>query len=121
MCHTITPVEILPTKTEIQKIVQQVESGNVRPDALDENSYRLYALKDRQAPARCLSCEEHDFDILPTVEKDPERARSRTPIRTGLVHKNCGGQIYGDPFGPNFFMGDKLPERIFTVEGIEIT
>lgn len=120
-CDTITPVEVLPSENSIRRIAMQIKAGELEPDSLEDTEFKLFTFKDRQTPARCLNCGAHDFDILPPVEKDPERARSRTPIRTGLVHKNCGGRIYGNPFGPIFFMGDKLTKRYFSIDGIEIT
>ncbi|WP_234571776.1 hypothetical protein [Rhodohalobacter sp. 614A] len=96
-CNSIVPVEILS----------------------DEQRNELF--RKRKSPAHCLSCGSHNFDVIPHVEPDPERPRTGTPVRTGLIHKTCGGRIYADFSGPNFFMGDNLPERIFDIEGIEIT
>lgn len=96
-CTSIVPVEVL----------------------FDEQKNDL--LKERKSTPRCLNCGSHDFDVIPNVEPEPERLKSGTPVRTGLIHKNCGGRIYADYSGPNLFMGDNLPERIFNLEGIEIT
>lgn len=119
-CNTITPVEILPSEHEYSTIISKSLSNGFRPESLDNKELRLYALSDRRSLARCLNCGGHDFEILPNVNYDRERERSQTPIRTELIHKNCGGRFYGNPFGPNLFMGDRLPKRYFSIEGIEI-
>lgn len=119
-CNSISPVEILPSENEIAKILNR-ENDKFASHSFEEEKIRIEAFKNRQTPARCLNCGSHEFDIIPHVEQVKERARSRTPIRTGLFHKNCGGRIYANPFTPNFFFGNKkIRERIFNIEGIEI-
>lgn len=112
-CNLITPVEILPFDIDLRNSDLKNKTEDIEK--------KLKAFKDRKSPSRCLKCGGHNFDILPPVKYDPDRARSRTPIRTSLYHKNCGGRIYANPYTPHFFMGNNLPKRIFTIEGIEIT
>jgi Zn finger protein HypA/HybF involved in hydrogenase expression len=94
--------------------------NSIGPVEVLSNNQGVVSLKERKSPPRCLNCGSHHFDVIPNFEPDPERLRSGTPVRTGLMHKNCGGHIYADYSGPNLFMGDNLPERIFDIEGIEI-
>jgi hypothetical protein len=120
-CDSVVTAEVLPTEENIKRLKKIDKKPAINNDwYIEEEEKRLKVLRNRESPARCLKCGSHDFDFIPDVEYDRERERSQTPIRTGLIHKNCGGKIYANPFTPNFFMGDNLPKRVFDVEGNEI-
>ena len=111
-CNSFAVVEILPIEDKFYN-----DSG---PYNIVDYEKRLSLLANRKSKARCLECGGHNFEIVPEVKYDHERARSQTPIRTSLMHKNCGGRIYGNPATPYLYMGDKLKSRFYTIEGIEI-
>ncbi|MDZ7691802.1 MAG: hypothetical protein U5K69_11865 [Balneolaceae bacterium] len=117
-CQSIVSVEILPNQERVEKL--NSSSDYLQQKFYEEELQRLEALSQRKSSARCLECGSHDFEIIPNVEPDKKQRKTGIPIRTGLFHRNCGGRIYADLRAPNFFMGDRLPERFYDVEGIEI-
>lgn len=117
-CDSIVSVERLPSQTDVEALGKNVGSADKK--FLEEERRRIEALKKRKSKARCLTCGSHDFEILPVIDIDSRRERLNLPIRTGLIHRNCGGRIYADYRGPNYFMRDSLPEKIFDIEGLAI-
>lgn len=117
-CNSIVPAEILPTEKRDESMKNN--SMDYIEELYREEVKRIKLMADRKSPARCLKCSSHDFVLIPFVEPTGEQRKSRLPIRTGLIHRNCGGRIYADFQGPNFFMGGELNERIYDIEGIEI-
>lgn len=117
-CDSIVSAEILPSEERIQSLKNV--TGYLSHKFYEEELERLEALRVRNSSARCLACGSYDFELIPIVEPGKEQRRSGLPIRTGLFHRKCGGRIYADIRTPNFFMGDKLPERYYNIEGLEI-
>lgn len=117
-CKSVVSAEILPSKERIQSIRNSTDY--LKQKFLEEEVARYEALRDRTSLARCLACGSHDFELIPNVEPNKEQRKSGLPIRTGLFHRNCGGRIYAEFRAPNFFMGDKLPEKLYDIEGTEI-
>ncbi len=116
-CNSVVSAEVLPTRERAESI--KSETLLLTKQFRDEEYKRLEALSGRTSPARCLACGSHDFEFIPHVEPDRHQKRNELPVRTGLVHKNCGGRIYAEFRAPNFFMGTKLPKKFFDTEGIE--
>jgi len=115
-CNSIVPAEILPSKKRAESMKNN--SVNHIQQLYREEVKRIKLMADRKSPARCLKCSSHDFDLIPFVEPTVEQRKSRLPIRTGLFHRNCGGRIYADFQGPNFFMGNISKEKYYTLEEI---
>ena len=116
-CDSIVSAEFLPSEERINSLKNG--SDYLKQKFCEEEIERLDVLRDRKSSARCLACGSHDFELIPNVEPDREQRKSGLPIRTGLFHRNCGGRIYAEFRAPNFFMGDKLPERFYNIEGLE--
>lgn len=115
-CDAVVSAEVLPDEESTRSVDGEDLGKQLFPE---DESRRAKALKNRKSPARCLACGSHDFEYIPNVE--PENGPGQTTsIRTGLIHRNCGGRIYADFSAPHFFMGSKLPERIYDIEGLEM-
>jgi hypothetical protein len=105
-CNGIMPVEVLPKKSN-------------NPYDIPKKTLNAF-LRKRQSEPRCLECGGFNFEVIPNVTRNRERDKRGLPYRTGIQHRDCGGRIYADFTGPNFFMGDRNPTRYFSIEGIEI-
>lgn len=119
-CDDIVPVEKLPDNKYLDRLAESSKRNAASDILIEDEKGRSKLLKNRESNSRCLECGSHDFDIVPNTEQPKERMRSNTPWRAGLIHKNCGGQIYVRRSPANFFMGDRLPKRYYNVEGVEI-
>jgi len=118
-CNSVVPVEVLPVEKEKQRALYNDYSSNYSYSSTVATKI-FTALYSRESPARCLECGGHDFEVLHDLNPDNKRLKSGTPIRTGIIHRDCGGRIYADFSGPNYFMGNNLPKRVFNIEGLEI-
>lgn len=128
-CESIVSAEILPSKERIHSLKNKTSdylkqrfpgTESLRIKRTLEEEARFEILQDRTSPARCLACGSHDFELIPEVVPDIKRKKSGLPIRTGLFHRHCGGRIYADFRSMNFFMGDRLPHKVYDIEGIQI-
>jgi hypothetical protein len=101
--------------------VEVLESGGTASEVYSnvlETELRNIALNDRKSEARCLNCGSHDYEFIPK-SKIPY-PQPKHPIRTGLVHQNCGGRIYAEYNTPNLNFGEKLESRYYNLEGARI-
>lgn len=96
-CNSIEPIEVLPSK-------------DLNPYKLTSEEIEVF-LEERESPARCLNCGDHDHEKIPDVERDKEREKLGLPYRTGIRHRGCGGRIYADFSGANLCMGNRNPRE----------
>lgn len=116
-CEAIAPVEKLPTQQDLRITKQMSDFEKPIRDAED----RLQLLSDRESEARCLKCGGHNFTIIPNDYSYSRNFKSGKTIPTGVTHKGCGGDIMAEKSPiTDIFMGDHMPKRFYTVEGIEI-
>lgn len=115
-CNSITSVEVLPDKERLEKLKTTSSNKNF----IEKEKKRLQLLSGRESDARCLSCGSHDFDVIPHPEAPKDRDKTKTPWRTGLKHKDCGGRIYMKQSPASLFMGNSLERKFFDVEGVEL-
>jgi hypothetical protein len=104
-CHKIVSVEVIESDDS---------SIGFHSDVF-QSEQRNLALKDRTSGAKCLNCGSHDYEVIP-MKKIPYPPPSH-PIRSGLIHRVCGGRIYSEHDTPNLNFGNELPERYFNTEG----
>jgi hypothetical protein len=105
-CNAIVAIDVLPKSDD-------------EVDYWTEDQLEAF-VTERKSPARCLECRGHDHQKIPHVSRNKERDQRGLPYRTVIRHRDCGGRIYVDFSGHNFFMGDRLPTKYFDSEGIEL-
>lgn len=116
-CNAITPVEKMPEVVDANPL----KENYILDKLVEDEEKRLELLANRESEARCLDCGSHDFDVIPDATPRDKINYSGTPWNTGLIHKICGGEIHARYSSVNLNMGDRLPNRFYRKEGIEIT
>jgi hypothetical protein len=104
-CNKIVSIEVL----------EFYESAiGVHSDGLESALWNK-ALKDRVSLVRCLNCGSHDYEIIP--KNKISYPAPTHPIRTGLIHRNCGGRIYAEHNTPNLNFGHQYEPKYYNTEG----